>query len=47
VKKARGHQVDPSRVENCAPVMPNLTLLEATDNPYPAVADNTIATAEK
>jgi hypothetical protein len=39
VTKPRGHQVDPSRVEACSPVMPNVTLLVDTGNPYPAAAD--------
>jgi hypothetical protein len=47
VTKPRGHQVDPSRVEGCSPVMPNLTLLETTGNPYPVDADETVVTAEK
>jgi hypothetical protein len=47
VTKPRGHQVDPSRVEACSPVMPNLTLLAATGNPYPAEPDETVVTGEK
>lgn len=30
------HQVDPNRVVSCAPVMPSITLLRDTGNPYPA-----------
>lgn len=47
VTKPRGHQVDPSRVEACSPVMPNVELMEATGNPYPAAADETVETGEK
>lgn len=47
VKKHKGHQVDPSRAEGCAPVMPNLALLQATGNPYPKAADETVETADQ
>lgn len=43
----RRHQVDPSRPEGCAPVMPNLALLKKTGNPYPAVADATVVTGDQ
>ena len=41
------HQVDPSRVQSCTPVMPNLDLLAKTGNPYPVKADETVKTAER
>ena len=41
------HQVDGSRLQGCAPVMPNLSLLEKDGNPYPLVADETVKTSER
>jgi hypothetical protein len=41
------HQVDGSRLQGCAPVMPNLTLLASEGNPYPLVADETVKTSER
>ncbi|MBK3776255.1 hypothetical protein GAY31_19215 [Azospirillum brasilense] len=46
--KRRGHQVDPSRPASHIGVMPNLDLLEATGNPYPASGDHdTVVTDDK
>lgn len=45
--KSKGHQVDPSRGEGFSPVMPNVTLLAGSKNPYPPKADDTVVTAER
>lgn len=42
IKKSKGHQIDPSRPASCIPVMPNLAVLKATGNPYPAEANDTV-----
>lgn len=41
------HQIDPGRSEGYAPVMPNITLLKNTGNPYPTKADETVKTSPK
>lgn len=47
-RKGAVHQVDPSRVQGCAPVMPNLELATGpTGNPYPVEADDTVVTADR
>jgi hypothetical protein len=41
------HQVDGSRLQGCAPVMPNVELLISEGNPYPLVADGTVQTSDR
>lgn len=47
VTKARGHQIDPSRPEGYAPVMPSYKLFAVTGNPYPPAADKTVQTSPR
>jgi hypothetical protein len=46
-KGGSGHQVDPGRSEGYAPVMPNISLLKSSGNPYPTKADDTVQTSPK